>query len=37
MPLAEIPLSAWRKRGQSFVFQGQTVRYWTAGQGSRCC
>lgn len=33
MPLAEIPLSVWRKRGQSFVFHGQTVRYWTAGQG----
>ena len=33
MPLAEIPLSAWRKRGQSFVFRGQTLRYWVAGQG----
>lgn len=33
MPLAEIPLSAWRKRSQSFVFRGQPIRYWTAGQG----
>ncbi|VVO25939.1 alpha/beta fold hydrolase [Pseudomonas fluorescens] len=33
MPLAEIPLCAWRKRGQSFLFRGQTIRYWTAGQG----
>jgi pimeloyl-ACP methyl ester carboxylesterase len=33
MPLAEIPLCVWRKRGQSFVFRGQTIRYWTAGQG----
>ncbi|VVN72014.1 alpha/beta fold hydrolase [Pseudomonas fluorescens] len=32
-PLAEIPLCAWRKRGQSFLFRGQTIRYWTAGQG----
>ena len=33
MPLAEIPLRAWRKRGQDFVFRGHTVRYWVAGQG----
>jgi len=33
MPLAEIPLRAWRKRGQSFVFRGRTIRYWVAGQG----
>ena len=33
MPLAEIPLRAWRKRGQDFVFRGHTVRYWMAGQG----
>ncbi|MGH8450495.1 alpha/beta fold hydrolase [Pseudomonas sp.] len=33
MPLAEIPLSAWRKRGQAFVFRGHTIRYWVAGQG----
>ncbi len=33
MPLAEIPLRAWRKRGQDFVFRGRTVRYWVAGQG----
>ncbi len=33
MPLAEIPLCVWRKRGQSFVFRGQTIRYWVAGQG----
>ncbi|PCR97403.1 alpha/beta hydrolase [Pseudomonas fluorescens] len=33
MPLAEIPLSAWRKRSQTFVFRGQPIRYWTAGQG----
>ncbi len=33
MPLAEIPLRAWRKRGQDFVFRGRTIRYWVAGQG----
>ena len=33
MPLTEIPLSAWRKRSQTFVFRGQPIRYWTAGQG----
>ncbi|CRM33981.1 alpha/beta hydrolase [Pseudomonas sp. Wu6] len=33
MPLAEIPLSVWRKRGQDFVFRGQSIRYWVAGQG----
>ena len=33
MPLAEIPLRAWRKRGQDFVFRGRTLRYWVAGQG----
>ena len=33
MPLAEIPLSVWRKRGQTFKFRGQTIHYWTAGQG----
>ncbi len=33
MPLAEIPLRAWRKRGQEFVFRGRAIRYWVAGQG----
>ena len=33
MTLAEIPLCVWRKRSQAFVFRGQTIRYWTAGQG----
>lgn len=33
MALAEIPLCVWRKRGQTFVFRGQTIRYWAAGQG----
>jgi len=33
MALAEIPLCVWRKRSQAFVFRGQTIRYWTAGQG----
>ncbi|MBC3779386.1 alpha/beta hydrolase [Pseudomonas sp. SWRI99] len=33
MPLAEIPLCVWRKRSRTFVFQGQTIRYWVAGQG----
>ena len=33
MPLAEIPLRAWRKRSQSFDFRGHTLRYWVAGQG----
>ena len=33
MQLAEIPLSVWRKRGQTFMFHGQAIRYWTAGQG----
>jgi len=33
MPLAEIPLCVWRKRGQSLQFRGQTIRYWVAGQG----
>ncbi|MEB0044304.1 MULTISPECIES: alpha/beta hydrolase [unclassified Pseudomonas] len=33
MPLAEIPLCVWRKRGQTLLFRGQTIRYWTAGQG----
>ena len=33
MPLAEIPLCVWRKRSQTFVFRGQTIRYWMAGQG----
>ena len=33
MPLTEIPLSVWRKRGQTFEFHGQTIHYWTAGQG----
>jgi pimeloyl-ACP methyl ester carboxylesterase len=34
MPLAEIPLSVWRTRGHDFVFRGQTIRYWVAGQGA---
>lgn len=33
MPLAEIPLCVWRKRSQTFVFRGQTIRYWATGQG----
>jgi len=33
MALAEIPLCVWRKRSQTFVFRGQPIRYWTAGQG----
>lgn len=33
MPLAEIPLSVWRKRSQTFDFHGRTIRYWVAGQG----
>jgi pimeloyl-ACP methyl ester carboxylesterase len=33
MPLAEIPLRAWRKRSLSFDFHGRTIRYWVAGQG----
>lgn len=33
MPMAEIPLCVWRTRGQSFDFRGQSIRYWTAGQG----
>lgn len=33
MPLAEIPLSVWRKRSQAFDFHGRTIRYWVAGQG----
>ncbi|MNQ48945.1 Lipase 3 precursor [compost metagenome] len=33
MELAEIPLCVWRKRSQTFVFRGQSIRYWAAGQG----
>ncbi|WLG85778.1 alpha/beta fold hydrolase [Pseudomonas cucumis] len=33
MALAEIPLCVWRKCGQTFVFRGETIRYWAAGQG----
>ncbi|WP_025858063.1 alpha/beta fold hydrolase [Pseudomonas sp. CHM02] len=33
MPLAEIPLSVWRKRSQTFDFHGRTIHYWVAGQG----
>ncbi|AZC22674.1 MULTISPECIES: alpha/beta hydrolase [Pseudomonas] len=33
MPIAEIPLSVWRTHGQDFVFRGQAIRYWVAGQG----
>lgn len=33
MPLAEIPLCVWRTRGLNFSFRGQSIRYWTAGQG----
>jgi pimeloyl-ACP methyl ester carboxylesterase len=33
MVLAEIPLCVWRKRSQTFEFHGQSIRYWTAGQG----
>jgi hypothetical protein len=27
MQLAEIPLSVWRKRGQTFLFRGHAIRY----------
>lgn len=30
---AEIPLSVWRQRAQSFMFRGFGIRYWAAGQG----
>jgi pimeloyl-ACP methyl ester carboxylesterase len=33
MSIAEIPLSVWRTRGHDFMFRGQTIRYWVAGQG----
>ncbi|OLF55946.1 alpha/beta fold hydrolase [Pseudomonas chlororaphis] len=33
MPITEIPLCVWRKRGHDFEFRGQTIRYWTTGQG----
>ncbi|MDI2593845.1 alpha/beta hydrolase [Pseudomonas sp. 681] len=33
MPLAEIPLCVWRKRSQTLIFRGQTIHYWTVGQG----
>ncbi|MCE4053735.1 alpha/beta fold hydrolase [Pseudomonas sp. Au-Pse12] len=33
MPIAEIPLCVWRKRGHDLVFRGQRIRYWVAGQG----
>lgn len=33
MPLAEIPLCVWRTRSLGFTFRGQSIRYWTAGQG----
>ena len=33
MPLAEIPLRAWRKHAREFVFRGRAIRYWVAGQG----
>ncbi len=33
MHLAEIPLSVWRTRGQTFQFQGHDIRYWSAGHG----
>ncbi|MCP2023383.1 alpha/beta fold hydrolase [Pseudomonas laurylsulfatiphila] len=33
MALAEIPLCVWRKRSQTFLFRGHSIRYWTAGQG----
>ena len=33
MSLSEIPLSVWRRRGQTFLFQGRAIRYWTAGKG----
>lgn len=34
MPLAEIPLCVWRTRSLEFTFRGQSIRYWTAGQGA---
>lgn len=33
MPIAEIPLSVWRKHGKDFEFRGQRIRYWVAGHG----
>jgi pimeloyl-ACP methyl ester carboxylesterase len=33
MPLAEIPLSVWRTRAQTFSFKGHDIHYWAAGQG----
>ncbi|MDG9884891.1 alpha/beta hydrolase [Pseudomonas putida CSV86] len=33
MPLAEIPLCVWRTRSLGYTFRGQSIRYWTAGQG----
>lgn len=32
-PLAEIPLTVWRTRGQTFDFRGHAIRYWVAGRG----
>lgn len=31
--LTGIPLAEWRARGQDFVFGGQRIRYWQAGEG----
>lgn len=33
MPIAEIPLSVWRKHGKDFEFRGRRIRYWVAGHG----
>ena len=34
MPLPGIALADWRGQGRNFVFNGHTIRYWTAGQGA---
>ncbi|MBC3375198.1 alpha/beta hydrolase [Pseudomonas sp. SWRI92] len=33
MPMVQIPLRIWRQRGQTFMFRGHAIRYWTAGHG----
>ncbi|MDE1165002.1 MAG: alpha/beta hydrolase [Pseudomonas sp.] len=33
MPLAEIPLSVWRTRAQTFNFNNHRIHFWSAGQG----
>ena len=34
MPLPGIALAQWRGQGRNFVFNGHSIRYWTAGQGA---